>query len=188
MKAFEQRGSAIIKRLPKGAAVAEIGVLLGVLSEYMLRQRPDITLLMIDSWQTADKQPEAYRATGDVHANHTDMARVADHRRQAERRAGHFPDRAKIMAMTSAKAAKKVKDGSLDLVFLDADHSYPGIKADLELWVPKVKPGSWIGGHDYRNVTPDYDFSGVDRAVEEWASAWGVPVEADLNFTWFARV
>lgn len=188
MKPFEQRGSAIIKRLPPHAKVAEVGVLLGVLSEYLLRRRSDIDLLMIDNWQTADKQPESYRATGDVHANHTDARRVADHRRQAEARARLFPGRARIMAMSSIAAAEQVKDGSLDLVFLDADHSYEGVKTDLSAWVTKVKAGGWIGGHDFGNTDPAYDFSGVDRAVQEWASAWGVPVETDLNFTWFARL
>jgi hypothetical protein len=188
MKPFEQRGSAVIKRLPQGARAAEVGVLLGMMSEYMLRQRKDIDLLMIDSWQTADKQPDAYRATGDVHANHTDARRVADHRQQAEKRARNFPGRAHIMAMSSSAAAEQVEDASLDLVFLDADHSYPGVCDDLAFWVPKVKPGGWIGGHDYQNREPAYDFSGVDRAVEEWAAATGRTIETDLNFTWFSRI
>lgn len=185
MKPVEQRGRAIIKRLPKGAAVAEVGVLLGVLSEYLLRQRPDISLLMIDNWQTADKQPEAYKETGDLHAHHTEVWRVEDHRRQAENRARHFPGRAEVMAMSSVEAAALVSDGSLDLVFLDADHSYEGVKADLAAWVPKVRRGGWIGGHDYQNHEPGYDFSGVKRAVDEWSTG---PVETDLNFTWFARI
>ena len=185
MRPFEQRGNAIIKRLPPNAAVAEVGVLLGVLSEYLMRRRADVSVLMIDNWQTAEKQPKAYRATGDVHANHTDARRVVDHRKQAENRARHFPGRAKIMAMPSIEAAARVPDGSLDLVFLDADHSYEGVKADLAAWAPKVKPGGWIGGHDFRNADPAYDFSGVERAVLEWATA---PIETDLNFTWFARI
>jgi hypothetical protein len=188
MKPFEQRGSAIMRRLPANAAVAEVGVLLGVLSEYLLRQRSDISLLMIDSWQTADMQSPFYRATGDVHANHTDPKRVASHRDQAEKRARCFPGRATVLPILSVAAAGVVKDRSLDLVFLDADHSYEGARADLAAWVPKVKPGGWIGGHDYGNTDPAYDFSGVDRAVNEWASAWGMPIETDLNFTWFARL
>lgn len=187
MKPFEQRGAAIIRRLPPHAKVAEIGVLLGMMSEYLLRQRSDIELLMVDNWQTAEHQPEAYRATGDVHANHTDATRVADHRRQAEARAALFPGRAHVMAMSSSEAAGMVPDGSLDLVFLDADHSYEGVKADLAAWAPKVKRGGWIGGHDYRNTEPAYDFSGVERAVTEWAAATDATVEADRNFTWFAR-
>lgn len=184
---FEQRGKAIIKRLPPNARVAEVGVLIGVLSEYILRHRKDVTLYMIDSWQTADKQPAHYRATGDAHANHFDPDRVRAHRREAENRAHHFPGRARIMAMTSVEAATKFPDGSLDHVFVDADHSYIGVKTDLQAWVPKIRPGGWIGGHDYKNPDPAFKFE-VEKAVDEWAAATGRTVETDANFTWFARV
>lgn len=188
MKPFEQRGSAIIRRLPQGGHAAEVGVLLGVLSEHLLARRPDITLVMVDNWLTADRQPASYRATGDVHANHTDRHRVDDHRRQALLRAGRFRGRANVLEMNSVEAAATLSDGSLDLVFLDADHSYDGVKADLDAWMPKVRAGGWIGGHDYANHVSGYDFSGVSRAVDEWAQQWGVSIDTDLNFTWFARL
>lgn len=188
MKPFEQRGSAVLKHLPVNAVAAEIGVLRGMMSEYLMRNHPTLKLFMVDSWQTAEHQPEHYRATGDVHASHTDPKRVATHRKEAENRARAFPGRAVIVPALSVDAAATIKDGSLDLVFVDADHSYEGVKADLTAWVPKVKAGGWIGGHDYGNTDPAYDFSGVDRAVNEWASAWGVAVQTDINFTWFARL
>ncbi|OWK25067.1 hypothetical protein AJ87_15155 [Rhizobium yanglingense] len=142
---------------------------------------------MIDSWQTADKQPERYKATGDDHALHVDPARVNSHRSQAENRAKLFPGRAMIMAMTSSEAAAKIEDGSLDLVFVDADHSKEGVTEDIALWLPKVRAGGWIGGHDYCNPDPRFRF-GVTEAVDEWANATEHSVETDLNFTWFARV
>jgi hypothetical protein len=187
MTTIEQRGSAIIRRLPANATMAEVGVLLGALSEYILRQRKDVSVLMIDNWQTTDNQPESYKATGDDHALHADAKRVQAHRQQAENRARHFPGRAKIMAMSSVEAAAKVPDASLDLVFLDADHSYEGVKADLAAWLPKVKPGGWIGGHDYDNPDRRFRF-GVARAVDEWAADTGRDIDLDENFTWFARV
>lgn len=186
MKPFEQRGNAIIRRLPPNAQVVEVGVLIGVLSEYLLRQRTDITLYMVDSWRPAEQQPEQYRATGDLHATHS-IKKVREHRAQAENRASHFHERAVIMPLTSLEAATEFPDASLDLVFLDADHSYQGVMADLQAWLPKVKPGGWIGGHDYRNPDPAFRF-GVTRAVDEWTAATGRAVEADANFTWFASV
>lgn len=186
LKPFEQRGFAITKRAPRNAALAEIGVLIGQTSEFILRTRKDVSLLMIDSWLTADKQPERYKATGDDHALHADPARVKSHRSQAEARAKLFPGRATIMPLTSSEAAAKVVDGSLDLVFIDADHSKEGVTEDISLWLPKVKAGGWIGGHDYRNPDPRFRF-GVTEAVDEWAAAAGRPIETDLNFTWFAR-
>lgn len=49
----------------------------------------------------------------------------------------------------------------LDLVYIDADHEYDGVKADITLWSRHVRPGGILCGHDY-GVT-----DGVTRAVDE---------------------
>lgn len=183
MSELEQRGNAILRRLPPGAQAAEVGVFLGALSEYLLRRRGDLHLFMVDSWLPAEKQPEAYRKTRDEHAN-APAEKVAIQRAEALRRAAPFCDRAKVMEMPSIEAASLIKDGSLDMVFLDADHSYEGVRDDIAAWLPKVKPGGWIGGHDIDNPAPAYDFSGVRRAVDEAFDS----VELDENFTWFRRI
>ena len=77
--------------------------------------------------------------------------------------------------------------GNFDLVFLDADHSFEGVTADLAAWEIRVKAGGWIGGHDYRNPDPRFRF-GVTEAVDAWAERRGLQLETDLNFTWFARL
>jgi cephalosporin hydroxylase len=53
-------------------------------------------------------------------------------------------------------------------VYLDADHSKAGVLADLKLWMPKVRPGGVIAGHDYLDGDlPEGDF-GVRSAVLEF--------------------
>jgi predicted O-methyltransferase YrrM len=37
---------------------------------------------------------------------------------------------------------------SVDFLYIDADHSYEGIKADYENYTPLVKPGGIVGFHD----------------------------------------
>jgi predicted O-methyltransferase YrrM len=49
-----------------------------------------------------------------------------------------------------------------DFVFIDADHSYPSVKADILAWVPKVCRGGILAGHDYDPAWP-----GVVQAVDE---------------------
>lgn len=56
--------------------------------------------------------------------------------------------------MTSLEAAATYEDNSLDFVFIDADHSYEAVRADIIAWWPKVKPGGIISGHDYHMGAP----------------------------------
>ena len=62
----------------------------------------------------------------------------------------------------SLQAATMYDAASLDFVFLDADHSYEGVSADIAAWTPKVKRGGIIAGHDFCHYFP-----GVIRAVLE---------------------
>jgi predicted O-methyltransferase YrrM len=55
-----------------------------------------------------------------------------------------------------------VADQSLDMVFIDADHSEAAVREDIEGWLPKVKPGGIIAGHDYGQP----DIPGVALAVD----------------------
>jgi predicted O-methyltransferase YrrM len=64
--------------------------------------------------------------------------------------------------MASEEAVHLYPDQSLDFVFIDSDHSYEGIKADLQAWYPKMRKGGHIAGHDY--VSDDR----VKRAVDEF--------------------
>lgn len=82
--------------------------------------------------------------------------------------------------MPSALAVNGFRDQSLDLVFIDADHSYDGCLADIKAWLPKVRPGGIICGHDFG--TPG--FPGVKRAVEE---VFGADYD-HRHAVWFYRV
>jgi cephalosporin hydroxylase len=48
-------------------------------------------------------------------------------------------------------------------VFLDALHDYESVKADIAAWLPLVRPGGVIAGHDYSPT----DWPGVVQAVQE---------------------
>jgi len=68
----------------------------------------------------------------------------------------------KIIKKTSKEASMDFKDNSVDLVFIDADHSYKSVKDDINLWLPKVRKGGILAGHDYY-----LKFFGVIQAVHE---------------------
>jgi hypothetical protein len=46
------------------------------------------------------------------------------------------------------------------MIFIDADHSYESVLADILAWRPKAR--KLICGHDYKKTWP-----GVQRAVQE---------------------
>lgn len=178
-----QRGDAILKRIPKGARSVEVGVFRGVLSRYLLKNGV-ARLFMVDNWAPVHEQPDHYRATRDYCAG-LSPEECASNEALAREVARQSGDKAKVLKMPSVEAARQINDASMDFVFLDADHSEQGLRADIAAWIPKVKKGGWIGGHDYLNNHPEYDFSGVKRAVDE---AFPEGVELDDNFCWFHRV
>jgi predicted O-methyltransferase YrrM len=80
----------------------------------------------------------------------------------------------------SAAGAGYFADGSLWFVFLDADHSYESVKADIAAWWPKVAPGGRIAGHDYSTGR----YPGVRQAADEFAAAVGLPLRDTGDSCW----
>ena len=49
----------------------------------------------------------------------------------------------------SLEVVNKFDDETFDWIYIDANHNYDSVKADLVAWIPKVKIGGWISGHDW---------------------------------------
>lgn len=56
-----------------------------------------------------------------------------------------------FLQQASPDAASEFDDLSLDFVWIDADHSEEAFLADVQAWLPKVKHGGYLGGHDYNH-------------------------------------
>ncbi len=52
----------------------------------------------------------------------------------------------------SPEAAAAFADASLDAVYLDGAHDPAGFEADVRAWVPKLKTGAFLMGHDLNLV------------------------------------
>jgi|GEM_PF-643433 len=179
--AADARAREILARLTEGGIGAEIGVFAGDLSARML-MRSDIELFMVDSWAVhGDGQ---YAESGDFHA--TLSQQQQDEYMQMAANATEFAsDRRTVARSNSVDAASTFDDGDLDFVFIDADHSYEGCSADIAAWYPKVRAGGLMSGHDYSNT--DFPCFGVNQAVDEFITEYGLTLELGDNFTWFAR-
>lgn len=62
----------------------------------------------------------------------------------------------------SIEVAIKFPNGYFDFVYIDGNHTYENVKADILAWKPKVKIGGVLCGHDYTN-----ECEGVKKAVDE---------------------
>ena len=73
-----------------------------------------------------------------------------------------------IITDLSIEAAKGFEDKSVDFVYIDANHAYKYVREDILAWLPKVKKGGIIGGHDWDWTGPNKeDVFAVKRAVED---------------------
>jgi hypothetical protein len=70
----------------------------------------------------------------------------------------------RVVRLPSIQAAKLFPLLYFDLVYLDADHFYESVKQDIECWMPLVREGGWISGHDYGRRESG---KGVKPAVDE---------------------
>lgn len=157
---------------------AEIGIHRGRTSAELLRAFPGLTLYMVDSWAVHDAN-EAYFHSRDPMARYT-QEQQDRFKADALQTVAPFGKRAVILQTTSRDAAEWTPDESLDLAFLDGDHSTAGCAADLELWWPKMKPGGLFAGHDFGK--PEY---GVTQAVDEWAARTGVTISVEKGHIWW---
>lgn len=132
---------------------AEIGVSQGRFTMFLCAVMHDMQMIAVDRWE---EQPD-HPSEGWIGWNHEGSLK-----RLKETCEQYFPERVTIVRADSVEAAKSVEDGSLDFVFIDADHSYEGCSADIAAWAPKVRIGGMVAGHDYNKKWP-----GVLKAVDE---------------------
>ena len=69
---------------------------------------------------------------------------------------------ADLMRRSSVHASQAFADGSVAMVFLDDRHEYDYVKAGIHAWLPKLRPGGVLAGHDI-----NANFPGVGWAVHE---------------------
>jgi glycosyltransferase involved in cell wall biosynthesis len=129
---------------------AEIGVAAGEHSEIMCQNIEGIELLCVDYW--------ANRWSKKLYE-------------PAQKRLA--PYNATLVKATSMDASRDVEVGSLDFVYIDANHDFDSVMMDLILWSRKVRSGGIVAGHDYdrshmKGVVPAVDAYTKAHGIQEW--------------------
>ena len=133
---------------------AEIGVFQGSFSRALCRYNPGLKLYAIDAWWLLGPQSKAKRQEW---VYNRALLKLKDYN-------------VVIIKDASLEVAKVLKDGILDFVYIDADHSYKAVVDDIEAWNVKVRSGGIVAGHDYQS--PD-----VEKAVHEYVDKYGLKLE-----------
>jgi len=146
----------LCEKLSPGLSMAEIGSYAGGSATIFLKSGKVSEIVCVDMWE------------GDYDGN--DICSFLCPMRIVEQKFDEcmrvFRDqdlKVTKLKKASVEAAATFADGTFDLVYVDACHLYESVREDLIAWIPKVKRGGFISGHDFGCAL----FPGVKKAVLE---------------------
>jgi hypothetical protein len=129
-----------------GDVLVELGCWLGrstaYLAERIRRSGKRLDFYAVDHFRGTATEPELLRQVHELGGT------LLPQFRDNMRRCGHA-DAIRVIVGDSADSAGLFADGSVAFVYIDADHSEEGLGRDIRAWLPKVRRGGWLAGHDY---------------------------------------
>ena len=148
---------------------AEVGVMEGLYSEVLCGANPGLHLFSVDPWTRR-------REYTDIRAPQESFD---EWEASARQRLSKYDGT--ILKMKSVDGAATIADRSLDFVYLDGDHAFASVVADLHAWTPKVRVGGIMAGHDFAKINHPgrrrYQGAPGTRvvpAVMGWAEAYAI--------------
>lgn len=139
----------------------EIGTEYGLYAETICKAAPRLKLYSVDPYR-------AYRGYRE-HKSQNKLNGIYDQAMQRMMGYNH-----EFIRKPSVEAAPQFADNSLDFVFIDGNHSLLHVVQDLVAWVPKVKQGGIISGHDFiRRAHTGYAMH-VCQAVTAYTDSYGI--------------
>lgn len=150
----------LMKELGLPLTAIEIGVAEGFSSKDFLDNGLEL-LYSVDAWKTLNQKGDGGYDQEWHDKNYAD----------AVARLSKFKEKSIIVKGLSHEVASNFDDESVGMLYLDGDHSYEGVKRDLQNYYPKVIKGGVIAGHDFLNSA-----YGVNQAVIEFTNSIGAKV------------
>lgn len=164
---YEEFYSWVVDKFPENSTFIEVGCWRGRSAMYMVESfmnKKKIHFYCVDTWESsAVEYLTPFVAQGQMgeggNAELYNNDLFADFLHNMESVSHYFTP----LRMPSLEASKLFSDQSVDFVFIDASHDYDDVKADIIAWLPKIKKGGIISGHDY-NI---HIYKEVCKAVDE---------------------
>jgi len=143
--------------------VLEIGVFKGEFLEYLIKNCNIGSIDGVDLF-------EGESCSGDCDGNNVVYYDVGKSYLELLEKYKDTPN-VKLFKSKSINFLQNQKDNIYDIIYIDSDHSYNGVKNDLINAYSKIKNGGYIMGHDYEmnmiKAKTNYSF-GVKKAVDEF--------------------
>jgi len=164
----EAERARMLATLTAGGDCAEIGTWRGDFAAVILRDRRPKHLYLVDPWEhRTDENYEKASYGGKMQGGQQALDEMYES--VMARFAGEISSgQVTVLRQRSGDAARTFAPESLDWVYIDGDHSYEGVSADLESYFGAVKPGGLIAGDDYGHQGSWFE-DGVKRAVDEFS-------------------
>ena len=141
--------------LPKKLVWAELGVFLGDFSKKIFDACEPNHLYLVDIF------PEEMWS-GDKDGNNVQKKNLMSVPEDLKK---YFLEKnVTVLKSTTCDFLNQSDDKDLDIVYIDADHSYDAVFKDLSNSLRRVKSGGLISGHDYS----ESQFPGVFKAVNDF--------------------
>jgi hypothetical protein len=139
-KIFETRDQ-MLNSFDKNLIIAELGVFEGEFSKRIKEICQPSKLYLIDLF-------DGHFGSGDKDGQNYHFVQLDD---EMHKIIDHFKDCEEVYVIKNSTInfLNTLEDNYLDMVYIDADHSYNSVLEDLRLSYKKVKNGGLICGHDY---------------------------------------
>jgi len=121
----------MLKLLPQGGVVAELGVDEGNFSEEILKYNKPSKLHLIDVWQGERYNQNKKAGVESKLADEIGSGKVS------------------VDIGYSTEVVKSYSESYFDWIYIDTAHSYHVTIDELNAYSTKVKPGGYMAGHDY---------------------------------------
>ena len=156
--------------------ICEVGVFASQNFKRLLEGNPEV-IVGVDAW-IADGNP----GHNDSNFTQEQLDAQCEYFKSLMHR---FPS-IRLYRMMSDEAAQNFPDEYFDLIYIDGDHSYEGVRKDLEAWWPKVKRGRFFLGDDYSHSHAPVNGMKFEviEAVDEFANKNGLIVNKLTQNGW----
>lgn len=156
----------VSKLIPQNPICIEIGVLFGDFSQQILDILKPQKLYLVDSWEENAHDKNGDETYGkDLNFLPTSYSSYQDYLSLKNKYSQQIEkNEINIIRNYSYDAVSLFQDSYFDFIYIDACHLYECVKEDLSNYLPKLKQGGIMCGHDYFKL----DNFGVIEAVDEF--------------------